>query len=571
MPFWNSNHSRRYFSRFSDSIICTLRRESKIDAGIACFHNHTGTRSSLPPPPPHRLDQSEVWFVKVVCTVCFRFSPSLDIFHSNYFSKNLTPTIAFNVIRCIGTFINNPHLAFNFFQFTKNNLKLFHCFATYDFLLRSLCQMGIHDLAKLVYEYMRVDGYSPDSSCLGFLVSSFAHIGEFDVAKEFLVQALSSENVEVSPQVYNNLLSLLVKGNRVAEAVCFFRVHILSSKNCNVDTFTFNIVIRALCGAREVDKAFEFFNGMGRFNCLPNLMTYNILINGLCRVGEVDRGRELLREIQSGNGFHPDVVTYTSMISGYSKLGNMEAALNIFDEMINCGTKPNLFTFNVLINGFVKKGDMASALNMHEKMRFLGCIPDVVTFTSLLDGYCRSGQVDQGLKLWDEMNVKNLYPNVYTFAILINALCKENRINEARDLLRQLKSRGDIVPRPFIYNPVIDGFCKAGNIDEANVIVAEMAEKRCNPDKLTYTILIIGHCVKGRMLEAISIFNKMLAVGCAPDAITVNSLINCLLKAGMPNEAFKIMQTASEDLKLDMPSLRRTIPFKTNMDITVAV
>uniref|UniRef100_A0A5B7BL98 Pentatricopeptide repeat-containing protein n=1 Tax=Davidia involucrata TaxID=16924 RepID=A0A5B7BL98_DAVIN len=103
------------------------------------------------------------------------------------------------------------------------------------------------------------------------------------------------------------------------------------------------------------------------------------------------------------------------------------------------------------------------------------------------------------------------------------------------------------------------------------MIVAEMEAKTCNPDKLTFTILIIGHCMKGRMLEAIHIFNKMLAIGCAPDTITINSLISCLLKAGLPNVAFRIMQKAPEDLKLGVSSLRRTIPFRTNMDIPVAV
>ncbi|KAK6933887.1 Pentatricopeptide repeat [Dillenia turbinata] len=44
----------------------------------------------------------------------------------------------------------------------------------------------------------------------------------------------------------------------------------------------------------------------------------------------------------------------------------------------------------------------------------------------------------------------------------------ENRLNEARDLLRQLNQR-NINPQPFMYNPVIDGFCKAGNVDEANI------------------------------------------------------------------------------------------------------
>ena len=148
---------------------------------------------------------------------------------------------------------------------------------------------------------------------------------------------------------------------------------------------------------------------------------------------------------------------------------------------------------------------------------------------------------------------------------------QEDRLNEARDLLRQLRWKEDIVPRPFIYNSVIDRSCKAGNLEGVNLIIAEMEAKRCNPDKVTFTILIFGHCMRGRVVEAINLYNKMLAIGCAPDQITLNSLTSCLLKAGMPDEAFRIMQTASEDLNLGMSSLRSKIAIRTHMDIPVAV
>ncbi|CAL1382048.1 unnamed protein product [Linum trigynum] len=96
-------------------------------------------------------------------------------------------------------------------------------------------------------------------------------------------------------------------------------------------------------------------------------------------------------------------------------------------------------------------------------MGHFSCSPDVVTFTSLIDGYCRSGQVNLGLKLWDVMRDINMIPNAYTLSIPINALCKENRHHEARGFLNELNSY-NIVAHPFIYNPVIDGFCKVGNL-----------------------------------------------------------------------------------------------------------
>ncbi|KAI3746009.1 hypothetical protein L6452_08424 [Arctium lappa] len=508
--------------------------------------------SSISKPEGQFGGASFVWFVKLVCTLYVRRNASVnEVRISDYLRKNLNSLTAFSVIEHMNSNWNNPKLAFSFLEYTKTKLNLVHSIETYSFLLRSfgyVTQVGVHDLAKKVIDLMRVDEVMPDSSLLGFVITSFVNAGKFEVAKELIVDH-SRSSIEkdgvLSCVVFNKLLSSLVKSNQVDEAVAFFENVILRSRCYSPDACSFNIVISALCRAREVDKAFGFFNKMRKFGCLPDLVTYNTLLNGFCRAGNVDKAHELLRETCMVDGCSPNVVTFTSVISGYCKLGKMEEAMVLFDNMINHGIKPNTVTFNVIIDGFGKIGNMVSVLNMYEKMVDLGCTPDVITFTSIIDGHCRIGELQQGLKIWDEMNRINIYPNIYTFSILINTLCEKGRLNEACDLLRELKKRDDIVPKTFVYIPVIDGFCKAGDVDEANVIVKEMMERRCKPDKVIFTILIIGHCMKGRMVEAISLFQKMLVVGCAPDSVTVNSLVSRLLKAGMPKDAFEIRKAAS--------------------------
>ncbi|KAM5574844.1 pentatricopeptide repeat-containing protein [Rosa sericea] len=532
-------------------------RASKIAASH--FHTLAGAR---PRPEREVLLNPEAWFVKVVYTLFLR-SHSLDSY-LGYLSKNLTPSLAFEVIRRL----NNPKLGLKFFELSKFSLSVNHGVWTYNFLLRSLCQMGLQDSAKLVFDYMRIDGLSPDESVVEFLVSSCAQMSRLDLAEKILDEAHHCSEIRLSSFVYNNLFNVLVKQNRVDEAVCLFRKYVGS--HCCPDSWMFNILIRGLCRTGAIDKAFEFFSDMGSFGCSPDVVTYNTLISGLCRANEVDRGCYLLREVQSRSELSPDVITFTSVISGYCKLGRMGEASAIFDEMIDCGVRPTAVTFNALIDGFGKAGDMSSAFAMYENMLFHGHRADVITFTSLIDGYCRAGHLNHGLQLWHEMNAKNVSPTAYTYSVLINALCKENRLREARDLLRELKW-SNVVPKPFIYNPVVDGFCKAGNVDEANLIVAEMEEKRCAPDKVTFTILILGNSMKGRMSEAIGNFNKMLSMGCAPDKITVDSLISCLSKAGMPSEARRIKKIAYEDLNLGASSMGRLPHFRANAEIPVAI
>ncbi|XP_057522462.1 pentatricopeptide repeat-containing protein At2g06000-like [Amaranthus tricolor] len=510
---------------------------------------------------------SESWYAKVICTLfCFR-SHYFNL-HSDFLAKTLTPFIAFQVVRKLDFDRKNPTLAFKFFELSRINLGLIHSFGTYDYLLRSLCQVGLFDYASLVLDWMMVDGYTLNFSVLGFLIGSFSDSGRFEIAQKLLLQAESGE-FNRNPFVYNKFLNCLVRQNRVDEAVTFFSEKMMP-KSC-LDVCSFNILIRGLCRAGQVDKALKFFEDMVNFGLSPDVISYNTIIDGFCRVNKVDKARELLMELRSRDGVSPDVVTFTSILSGYCKLNKMNEASILFENMTSIGIRPTLVTFNILIDGFSKVGDMDSVSAMYEKMLSFGCFPDVVTFTSHIDGYCRIGELDKALNLLREMVNRNVPPNKYTFSILIIALCKENRLNEACDLLRQLKLRNDIVLQPFMYNSVIDGLCKAGKVDEANVIVSEMDERNCKHDKYTYTILIIGHCMKGRMLEAIKIFNKMLSVKCTPDDVTVKSLLSCLVKAGMPGEASQIrLQIPLGKVELGLSSSRKNLTAKTNMNVQVA-
>ncbi|XP_047158015.1 pentatricopeptide repeat-containing protein At2g06000-like [Vigna umbellata] len=481
------------------------------------------------------ITTTDSWFVKIVSTL-FLCSTSFDDKLLDYFRKHLTPSHVLEIIKRL----NDPNLGFKFYQFTREKLCMSHSFWTYNMLLRSLCQANLHSSAKLLYDSMRSDGQLPDFRLLGFLVSSFALADRFDVSKELLAEALCNGNqVNV---IVNNFLDILIKHDKLDDAICLFRE--LMRTHSSLETFTFNILMRGLCIAGEVDEAFKLLRDMKSFGCFPDIVTYNTLLHGLCRIDQVHRACGLLKEVCLKCEFAPNVVSYTTVISGYCRLSNMKEASSLFDEMIRSGIKPNVFTFTSLIDGFVKEGDMVSALGIHKKMLLHDCPPNVVTLTSLINGYCRIGWVNHGLDLLHEMKARHVSANLYTFSVLISALCKSNRLQEAHNLLRLLK-QSDIVPQSFVYNPVIDGYCKSGNIDEANAIVAEMEEK-CKPDKFTFTILIIGHCMKGRTLEAIGIFYKMLDAGCTPDDITIRTLSSCLLKAGMSCEASHLKETIFE-------------------------
>ncbi|XP_062225755.1 pentatricopeptide repeat-containing protein At2g06000-like [Phragmites australis] len=510
-----------------------------------------------PPPPPHA---AELWIAKALASAAFLRPHSLPAFRGVAPSP-LAVAAALHLAPCADSALRL------FDALHSPSLSVTPSEHSYRHVIALLCRSGRHGDALRLFDQMTdQSGYFPDAGFLSFLACSCTSAGLLDGATAFLSKA-SQYGCSIEPYACNRLMNSFIDHGRALDAIALFERWIQEGLY-TPDVWSFNVVIKGVCRVGDVQKALELVERMDEFGCSPDTVTHNILVDGLCRVKEVNKGREVLRRLQRDGVCMPNVVTCTSVISGYCKAGRMEDAMAVYNDMVGSGITPNVVTYNVLINGYGKAGDMKSAVGVYQQMMLRRCPPDVVTFSSLIDGYCRCGQLDGATGIWKEMAQFHIQPNVYTFSIIIHSLCKQNRSEEALGLLRELNMRADIAPRAFIYNPVIDILCKGGKVDEANLILMDMEEKGCHPDKYTYTILIIGHCMKGRISEAITFFHKMVETGCYPDNITVNSFISCLLKAGMPSEVDHIMLIASGRAS---SSQKVSSPLSQSLDISVAV
>lgn len=59
-----------------------------------------------------------------------------------------------------------------------------------------------------------------------------------------------------------------------------------------------------------------------------------------------------------------DLITYSMLIDGYCKKGEMEAAMMCLGEMVNQGFQLIVITYNALLMGFVLIGKLDKARKM---------------------------------------------------------------------------------------------------------------------------------------------------------------------------------------------------------------
>lgn len=117
-----------------------------------------------------------------------------------------------------------------------------------------------------------------------------------------------------------------------------------------------------------------------------------------------------------------------------------------------------------------------------------------------------------------KMKIHSLTPNSVTYSLLLGGLLRNYRLADATGLIYTLERSGlnlDI----DTYNCVLDGLCKAGELDLASELFGKFSHKVLASD-VTYNITNHGFSEHGHMQKANNLFLKMKNEGCAPNLIS---------------------------------------------------
>ncbi|KAF7082043.1 hypothetical protein CFC21_085924 [Triticum aestivum] len=206
----------------------------------------------------------------------------------------------------------------------------------------------------------------------------------------------------------------------------------------------FSHLLKAICAEKKTSYAMDIvLRIMPEFNCVPNIFSYNILFKGLCNEKRSQEALELIQiMVEDGGCCRPDVVTYSTVIDGLLKEGEVDQAYRLFSEMLRQGVSPNIVTCNSIISGMCKLHAMDKAEEVLQQMLDRRILPDVTTYTSLIHGYYSLGQCEEVDRVFKEMPRNGVQPNIITYSIQMDYLCKNGRCTEARKIFDSMISLG---------------------------------------------------------------------------------------------------------------------------------
>ncbi|KAA0033553.1 hypothetical protein IC582_026531 [Cucumis melo] len=346
-----------------------------------------------------------------------------------------------------------------------------------------------------------------------------------------VLQELKESAIEISSDAFSVLIEAYSEAGMEEKAVESFGL--MRDFDCKPNLFAFNLILRFLVRKEAFLLALAVYNQMLKCNLNPDVDTYGILIHGFCQTCKTQDALVLFDEM-TGRGILPNKIIYTIVLSGLCRAKKILDAQRLFSMM--GARRRDLRTYNVLLNGFCKLGYLDEAFTLLQQLIKDGHNLEVDGYGCLINGLFRARRYEEAHKWYRKMLRENIKPDVILYTIMIQGLSQEGRVTNAVTLLGEMKERG-LRPDTICYNALIKGFCDIGYLDKAQSLRLEISNHGCFPTNHTYSILICGMCKSGLITEAQHIFKEMEKLGCLPSVVTFNSLINGLCKASRLEEA----------------------------------
>ncbi|KAF9609322.1 hypothetical protein IFM89_015577 [Coptis chinensis] len=236
------------------------------------------------------------------------------------------------------------------------------------------------------------------------------------------------------------------------------------------------------------------------------------------------------------NLFEKDVISWTSMISGYVHVGKCKDSLEMFRKMLDFGVEPNAFTLSAVIKAcselealrigvcfhgvVVKRGFglnffiVSSLIDMYgrnfdvedARRLFVEMLePDAICWTSLISAYTRNDQFEGALDLFYLMNRKyRVSPDGFTFATILTACGHLGRVKHGKEVHAKVVTSG-ICGNLVVESSILDMYGKCGLVKDSRAIFDRMQKKNV----VSWCALLGAYCQNGDFKAVLDIFREM--------------------------------------------------------------
>ncbi|CAN4126075.1 unnamed protein product [Withania somnifera] len=416
-----------------------------------------------------------------------------------------------------------------------------YCF--HSLIVRALSSVNkLSDLHKL-HSLIVISGQLQSTFFSGKLISKYSHFKEPVSALSIFRINSPTHNV----YLWNTIIRAMTRNGLFSTALDFYRQ--MRKLNVEPDNYTFPSIINSCGNLLDLEIVKNVHDDVLEMGFGSDLYICNALIDMYARLNELGSARKVFDKMPNR-----DVVSWNSLISGYSANGYWEEALEAFREGRLSGVVADAFTVcsvlpacgglmeveeGKIVHGLVEKSGIKEdkavsngLLSMYFKFeRLLDCqrifdemiFRDIVTWNIIICGFSYSGLYQESIKLFREM-VCEYEPDLLTITSVVQACGHMGDLRFGKyvhDYIVENRYKCDTTA----CNIIINMYAKCGDLAAARQVFDNM--KRW--DLVSWNSMISGYVDNGFNKEAVDLF-KMMSIDLQPDSVSFVMLLSTCTK-----------------------------------------
>lgn len=444
-------------------------------------------------------------------------------------------------------------------------------------IITGLVHAGCNAEALRYFSEMLRSGEEYDSYTFAIALKACANTGALNYGREIHTQA-TKRDLDACSFVANTLVTMYNKCGKVLYGLRLFE------RMMTRDVVSWTTVITTYVQMGQENHAFQLFLQMRESEVCPNEYTLAAIISACANTARMEWGEQLHAHVlivglldtlsvansimtfysrcgqfnSASTVFHGmsrrDIVSWSTIIAGYSQGGHGEEAFKYLSWMRKDGPKPTEFALasvlsvcgnmaileqgkqlhaHVLSVGLEHRAMVRSSLiNMYAKC---GSIQeasrifnwtendDIVSWTAMVNGYAEHGHSKEAIDLFEKIPMVGLRPDSVTFIGVLTACSHAGLVDHGYHYFNSMSEEYGINPSKEHYGCIIDLLCRAGQLSDAEHMITSMPFTR---DDVVWSTLLRACRLHGDVDRARRAAEQILLLdpNCAGTLITIANI-----------------------------------------------
>eukprot|EP01018_Ginkgo_biloba_P020274 Gb_31034 [translate_table: standard] len=441
-------------------------------------------------------------------------------------------------------------------------------------IFRGYVKNGFYDETLAFYSLLQRSGIQPNNYTFSFVLKACAGLSALQEGKEIHGHIIRS-GFELDAFVGTGLINMYCKCGRLEIArLVFDKMHVR-------DVVSWSAMVAGYAQAGHANEALALFHQMQQGNIIPNSITMVSVLRACAHLGALQQGIWLHGYIIR-SGFESDVFVGNSLVAMYARCGKLLTARQVFDKM----SERNVVSWNSMLTGYTQNGYVSEALALFRQMQLAGIEPDSATMVIMLPvcveltalregkcihshiirngfdadvlmesaliymyakcesleiarqlfdkisnsnvqswgvmiaGYAQGGHANEALKLFNQMLQADMRPDLATVVSVLPACAHLTALQQGK-WIHSYSIRSGLEADDVVKSALTDMYVKCNRIECARQLFKKMSKRNV----VTWNIMIAGYVHNGDANEALTLFNQMQLTGIQPDTTTMVSVL----------------------------------------------